>query len=136
MNYPSGTKGYTIDSDASFYAVVVHGTSDGHVDLPAAIKAGALVGILQPKQNASSATSGNQVDIQREGISRYNKATGYTVSKGDLLGVYDANGNLAPVGDLSVSAGTNIEVMGTAEIASASADTQGVIHLSHMSYQG
>ena len=136
MRYDHGPYGYTVDSAANFYAAVVWGTSDGHVDLPSAIRAGSLVGILLPKENATSYSANDKCQVQREGIVRFNKATGYTVSKGDLLGVYDANGNLAPTGDLSLVDETNYEVLGTAETDCGTNDTFGYMHISHMSIQG
>jgi len=136
MRYDHGPYGYIVDSNASFYATVVWGTTDGHVDLPAAIRAGAIVGVLLPKENATSYVAGDQCQVQREGVVRFNKATGYTVTKGDLLGINDANGALAPIGDLTLVDETNYEVIGTAETACASADTFGYMKISHMSVQG
>lgn len=136
MRYDHGPYGYTVDSAANFYAAVVWGTSDGHVDLPGAIRAGNLVGILLPKENATSYSADDKCQVQREGVVRFNKDTGYTISKGDQLGVYDTSGNLAPVSELSLVTGTNYEILGTAEVDCASADTFGYMHLAHSAIQG
>lgn len=137
MRYDHGPYGYDeIESDANFYACVVNGSADGKVDLPGAIRAGSIVGILLPKENATSYSSGDDCQVQREGLCRFNKDTGYTISPGDLLGVYDTSGNLAPVASLSLVTGTNYELIGVAKTTCASADTFGYMYIQHMSIQG
>jgi hypothetical protein len=141
MQAMSGPMTVEVESAARFYDTVVWGSADRKVDLPGAAKAGNIAGILLPKANTADAdgyAAGEYADLAfEEGrVIRFNKATGYTVSPGDKMVVYDTNGNLAPTGEASISAGDNVEMFGFATESSASADEWGFMKIAHSVYQG
>lgn len=139
MQATSGPITVTVDSAANFYATVVWGTDDRHVDVPSASGAGNIAGVLLPKAHTSSAAyaADDTADLALEPgrVIQFNKASGYTVTKGDFLAIINTDGELAPVSAFTLASGTNIEYIGKATEASASADTIGYMMITHGTYQ-
>jgi len=137
MQVTQGPITVTVESAANFYATVVWGSDDRLVDLPSASGAGSIAGVLLPKANASSYSADDTANLAIEPgrIVQFNKATGYTVTRGNFLAIFDTDGNLAPVSAWSADSGGNYEYIGKATENSASDDTMGYMMITHGSYQ-
>lgn len=131
--------GRLISAAAPYSAVVHYGATDGEVDLPAASGATGFAGIVLPMTNLASGSNipaNSAVDIAVEGIVRFNKATDYSIQKGEALVIYDSSGNLCGVDDAGPAAGSNIEVAGYATEQSETSDEWGYMKLDHNTLQG
>jgi len=78
---------FVADSAISRYRVVVHSGVTGHVKLPAAQDAAAIVGVTQHATDAS----GDAILVRRQGITKV-EVSSANVTKGVALRIYDIRG--------------------------------------------
>lgn len=131
--------GRLISAAAPYSAVVHYGPTDGEYDLPGASGATGFAGIVLPLTNLAAGTNipaNSAVDVAVEGIVRFNKATDYSIQKGEALVIYDSSGNLCGVDDAGPAAGSNIEVAGFAREQSETSDEWGYMEIAHHTLQG
>ena len=125
MRNPGLSKSYSAEAAIAAYRIVKFGAADGGV-LQAAAAADKSIGVTD---RIAAAVAGDRVDIARSGIAEVEY--GATVAAGDLL-TSDSVGRAIVA---SATTGTNIRVIGVAEVAGVLGDI-GSLMLDPGSFQG
>lgn len=118
-------KNYSAEAAIAAYRIVKFGAADGGV-LQAAAATDKLVGVTD---RLAAAVAGDRIDVVRSGIAEVEY--GGTVAAGDLL-TADASGRAIVA---SAAAGSNVRVIGVAEVAGVVGDI-GSLLIDSGSFQG
>ena len=117
---------FIAEGNITKYAVVVAGSQEGKVTLPAGANASKIIGIAQ-----NDAADGEPVRVRLLGISKAIAAG--AISMGDLVQIADSAGKVQTA---SPAAGTNAFIVGVAMDAAGSAGEYVHINIMPSVYQG